>query len=443
MIMHLLYQPSSLSDTLLIVRSSHASYCLHFVCAFILGSWKHWQCQNCRRRCRLEPQQRSMDLGLECLLHLLRPLRMDYSTLETSSGTHLRGMSLRVVGSLCHVLWCCSQYGWSHRKQGILGYFRSEFWRWSVSHPLPLSLDHCSTKPCYRPYFLSLFYQRRELAFRVSLLLGMSPLANCFAGALAYGITHIRNSIEPWRLLFLIEGAPTILFAPVVFFFLPDSPGQAKFLDEAQQTQAVERLQTRDHTAKSKIHWKQFFAGLLDYRNVIHTCIHFMCNYSFAGLSNFLPTIVQGLGYSSINAQGLTAPIYFCAFLLCVVAAMLSDKYGKRGFLICGFSAMGTIGYLLLASIEDPHRSGARYCGAWLAACGIFPCICLNVSISPSHTSTSLSPHFIHHFRNSSSSIPFPPCQTLVPKAQTPNPHTPPQPINQPSNRLTPPSLNR
>lgn len=54
------------------------------------------------------------------------------------------------------------------------------------------------------PYFLSLFYQRNELGVRVSILLGMSPVANCFASALAYGVTHIRNSIEPWRLLFII-----------------------------------------------------------------------------------------------------------------------------------------------------------------------------------------------------------------------------------------------
>ena len=51
------------------------------------------------------------------------------------------------------------------------------------------------------PYYLSLFYKRHELAFRVSLLLGMSPLANCFAGALAFGITRISNGIEPWRWL--------------------------------------------------------------------------------------------------------------------------------------------------------------------------------------------------------------------------------------------------
>lgn len=54
------------------------------------------------------------------------------------------------------------------------------------------------------PYFLSMLYKRRELGFRMSLLLGMSPLANTFASSLAYGITHIKGSLAPWRLLFII-----------------------------------------------------------------------------------------------------------------------------------------------------------------------------------------------------------------------------------------------
>lgn len=66
------------------------------------------------------------------------------------------------------------------------------------------------------PYFLSMFYRRRELGFRVSLLLGMSPLANCFASALAYGITHIRGSMEPWRYLFIIGEARVSLISRTI-----------------------------------------------------------------------------------------------------------------------------------------------------------------------------------------------------------------------------------
>ncbi|PMD36045.1 MFS general substrate transporter [Hyaloscypha variabilis F] len=230
------------------------------------------------------------------------------------------------------------------------------------------------------PYFLSLFYQRKELGLRVSILLGMSPLANCFASALAYGITHIHTSWGAWRYLFIIEGIPTILFAPIVYFFLADSPGTAKFLQQEDQTLAIERLQTRDTTAKSKIHWKQFFAGLGDYQNYIHTAIHFCCNYSFAGLSNFLPTIVADMGYTSANAQGLTAPPYFAAFVLCVIVAFVSDRYGMRGYIVAGFATMGLIGYLLLVLVKDLTHTGPRYLGVWLACCGIFPALAINIT---------------------------------------------------------------
>ncbi|KAH7227087.1 major facilitator superfamily domain-containing protein [Fusarium redolens] len=205
------------------------------------------------------------------------------------------------------------------------------------------------------PYFLSLFYRRKELGFRVSLLLGMSPLANCFASALAYGITHIRGSMEPWRYLFIIEGAPTVAFSVVAWFFLADSPDKAKYLSEEDATYAVERLQVRDRTKKTGVRWNQIFAGLTDYQNYIHTVIHFCCNYSFAGLSNFLPTIVRDMGYSSVTAQGLTAPPYFLAFICCVLAA-------------------------LIIIVQDESKKATRYAAIFLASCGVFPALCINIT---------------------------------------------------------------
>lgn len=46
--------------------------------------------------------------------------------------------------------------------------------------------------------------------------------------------------------------------------------------------EALDRLETVDRTAKSKIQWRQIVSGLADYQNYIHTMIHFCCNYSFA-----------------------------------------------------------------------------------------------------------------------------------------------------------------
>ncbi|KAF5701103.1 high-affinity nicotinic acid transporter [Fusarium mundagurra] len=228
------------------------------------------------------------------------------------------------------------------------------------------------------PYFLSCIYKREELGLRMAILLGMSPLANTFASTLAYGITHIRNSLEPWRLLFIIEGAPTIAFSVIVYFFLIDSPSTAKFLTEEEKTFAVERLPVRDNTSNQAVSWKQIVSGIFDYKNYMHAAIHFCCNFSFAALSNFLPTIIHSIGYDSVTAQGLSAPVYFAAFILCLASAFFSDRYGNRGYIVASFGAMGAVGYGILAGVRD--STGVRYAGVWLAACGIFPALAMNIT---------------------------------------------------------------
>ncbi|RDW94453.1 hypothetical protein BP5796_00216 [Coleophoma crateriformis] len=227
------------------------------------------------------------------------------------------------------------------------------------------------------PFYLSMFYQRHELGLRMAFLLGSSPLANCFASAVAYGITHINSSWADWRWLFVIEGIPTIIIAPFIFFFLPDSPSHARFLTEEEKTLAVERIQMRDTTAKSEVHWHQYLAGLADYKTYVHALIQFAWNYSFASLSNFLPTIINEMGFTSVDAQGLTAPPYFAACLCCVVGALVSDRWGKRGPLIAFFGALSFLGYLMLLVTT---KTSVRYAGVFFACCGTFPIVALNLT---------------------------------------------------------------
>ncbi|KAL6406474.1 hypothetical protein AUP68_09269 [Ilyonectria robusta] len=179
------------------------------------------------------------------------------------------------------------------------------------------------------------------------------------------------------------EGAPTVAYSVIAYHFLPDSPDTAKYLTEAERTHAIERLHMRDRTKKSGIKWSQVFDGLSDYQNYVHTAIHFCCNFSYAALSNFLPTILREMGYSSVNAQGLTAPVYFVAFLCCIASAYVSDRYGKRGYIISAFSAMSVVGYLLLTLVRDGSQTGVRYAGIWFAACGIFPSLAHLASQQP------------------------------------------------------------
>jgi hypothetical protein len=142
------------------------------------------------------------------------------------------------------------------------------------------------------PFLLSFFYLRDELGLRSGLFLSAAPLANTFAGALAYAITSGSPALAKWRVLFLVEGLPTIVMAVVAFFFLPDSPEKARFLNEEEREVARARgvRQAGEAPRIGKINFKEFFAGLLDLKGWILGLMYFSCNVAFSSLPVFLPT---------------------------------------------------------------------------------------------------------------------------------------------------------
>ena len=116
------------------------------------------------------------------------------------------------------------------------------------------------------PFLLSFFYLRHEVGLRIGIFFAAAPLANTFAGALAYGITSGSSKLANWRLLFLVEGLPTILMAPVAWYFLPDSPDKARFLTEEEKAVAKARGVRQAGTANrvGGIDWKEVVLALKD-----------------------------------------------------------------------------------------------------------------------------------------------------------------------------------
>lgn len=116
------------------------------------------------------------------------------------------------------------------------------------------------------PYLLSFFYRRHELGLRCGLFLSAAPLANTFAGALAYGITSGHAALANWRVLFLVEGLPVCAAAILAWFFVPDSPSTAKFLTEEEKEVARARglQQAGDADREGKVQWKELAMTLLD-----------------------------------------------------------------------------------------------------------------------------------------------------------------------------------
>ena len=105
------------------------------------------------------------------------------------------------------------------------------------------------------PFYLSFFFRREELALRAGMQVSAAPLAASFAGSLAWAITKLgqKSPLAPWRLLFLVEGFPSVIVAVIAWNFVPDSPETAKFLTSRQQRIAQHRLRKENRSSSQEL----------------------------------------------------------------------------------------------------------------------------------------------------------------------------------------------
>ncbi|KAI1133972.1 MFS transporter [Hypoxylon sp. FL0543] len=224
-------------------------------------------------------------------------------------------------------------------------------------------------------YVITIWYRHNERSVRIALVIAFCNLAGAFGGSLAYGIGHINGAggLEGFRWLFIIEGAITMLSVLPTLLILPDYPSRAKFLSADEKSFAVDRLKergggyNREHATR-----KEILETCFSPRMLAHYCAYIanvVCQGSF---TFFTPTIVNGLGYESIQAQLLTVPPWVVGFVVAIVLSYSADRFNARGAHVTAVSVIGGVGWLT-AGLLPPSSYVARYCCLCLAAVGAFP----------------------------------------------------------------------
>jgi len=120
---------------------------------------------------------------------------------------------------------------------------------------------------------------------------------------------------------FSVEGSITIVVAVPAYFFLPHTPSQYKFLTEEEEWHAAHRLRLDLHGATNSEHveeehfsWPAVRAALLNVNTIAMSVDFLLILVPIYSYSLFLPSIIKGLGYTTVQAQFLTVPPNFMAF---------------------------------------------------------------------------------------------------------------------------------
>ena len=243
------------------------------------------------------------------------------------------------------------------------------------------------------PFYLSFFFRREELALRVGLFIAAAPLATTFASSLAWAIVRFGNKtgIASWRLLFLVEGFPACLVAVWAWFWIPDAPGTARWLNPRERKIATLRMrkesaantfsekpgaQSNVPRHKRKFKWNEVFNTLKDPKSYLTAGMFFCCNVAFSSMPVFLPTIVNSMGFSRLASQGLSAPPFLFAFVVVLVTAFVSDRLKSRSIPMMFHALLAMSGYIL-ATVAGALHSGPtlRYLATFPICGGFFSAV--------------------------------------------------------------------
>ena len=105
--------------------------------------------------------------------------------------------------------------------------------------------------------------------FRTGIWFSFNAFANVIGAFMAWGFAKHDAagdlSIPGWKILFIFLGGVTIVLGIAVLLFLPDSPKDARFLDEQDRVLVIERIRANQTGIGTKVHkWYQVREALLD-----------------------------------------------------------------------------------------------------------------------------------------------------------------------------------
>jgi MFS family permease len=141
-----------------------------------------------------------------------------------------------------------------------------------------LKLNISSVTPAFI-LISSAWYARRDQPLRMGIWFSFNGIAQILGGLLSYGLGHIHSSIASWKWMFIVTGALSIIWSGILWFFLPEHQGKARFLDEQEKRASLEMVRS-NHTGihNNKFKSKQLVEALTDVKTWTFAFMAFVWN---------------------------------------------------------------------------------------------------------------------------------------------------------------------
>lgn len=152
------------------------------------------------------------------------------------------------------------------------------------------------------------WYKKNEIPLRITYWYCGNGLAIIIQSFIAYGIGHIHTGIAVWRWFFIIFGILGLIWAGVLYIYMPDTPLTAKFFNDREKAIAIERLrENRTGIVNKEFKKDQFIEALIDPKVWYGFLYAIACVTPSTAVANFGGLIIKGKLIASKTDRHQTA----------------------------------------------------------------------------------------------------------------------------------------
>ncbi|KAJ8456823.1 hypothetical protein ONZ45_g18564 [Pleurotus djamor] len=192
--------------------------------------------------------------------------------------------------------------------------------------------------------YLSYFYNKYELPFRLALFWLSADVCSIVASFLAFGILRMRGHFghSGWQWLFLIEGCITLGVGIATFFKMPPSPTSTRtwyrpkgWFTEREEYIAVSRI-LRDDPTKGDMHnreglsLKRLFKAVLDYDLWPLYIIGLLFGIPVSAPATYLTLSLRNIGFNTFQTNLLTIPSTVGSMITILGITLISEAVNDR-----------------------------------------------------------------------------------------------------------------
>jgi len=225
-----------------------------------------------------------------------------------------------------------------------------------------------------------MWWRRREQPVRLASWYAMNGITNMLGSLITYGLGHIMSPhLKSYQIIFLFFGVITVAYSSLVYLFMPDSPVNAKFLNEEDRLVAIERLRANQQGVESdRWDWKQFREAMFDFKTWMWGFMLFSISIPSGGISTFGPLIIKSFGYDAFSTILFNIPFGAVQIVATLGGAFVATKLKLKAPVLMMLGIPPIIGCVMLLVLpRGPTHRGPLLAGYYLISVypGITPLI--------------------------------------------------------------------